>query len=262
MRHPAFALGMTAAERPDARRLGPALERLGYDELWSNDNRRGDGLAALAASAADAPELRLGVGVIALSDHPAATVAERLAASGLDPDRLTLGVGSGASASLALVRDGVAALRRRLPGQPLGVAAVGPRMSRLAGEIGDAVIANWALPDRLRFVRDHVLEGAASSERPTPRLVAYVRTAVGPGAEERLRAEMDRYARAGRHYARAFAAQPDVPIGVAVPSADPAAVAAALEPYRAIADTVVVRGLPSDDGVDAWLEVAAAAAPR
>jgi len=105
-----------------------------------------------------------------------------------------------------------------------------------------------------------VAEGAAGAGRPAPRLVAYVRTAVGPGAAARLQHEMARYARFGAHYARAFADQPEELVGVAVESGDTAAIAAALAPYRGVADTVVVRGLPADDSVETWLEVARSAA--
>lgn len=257
MQHLAF--GITAAARPGAQRLGAELARLGYEELWSNDTPRGDGIAALAATAAGTGLLRLGVGVIALSEQGPARIAERVEQCGIEPGRLIVGVGSGSSASLALVRDGVAELRRLLPDHPIGVAAVGPRMARLAGEVADAVIANWALPDRLGFVRGHAADGAEAAGRPAPRLVAYVRTAVGRGAEDRLRDEMARYAGYGPHYARAFAAQPAEPIGVAVASTDPGGLAAAFAPYRAAADTVVVRGLPAEDDVDSWLEVATAA---
>ncbi|MBW3612907.1 MAG: LLM class flavin-dependent oxidoreductase [Chloroflexi bacterium] len=254
-----LAFGITAADRPGAERLGAELTRLGYEELWSNDTRRGDGLAALAATAAGSDQLRLGVGVIALSEQAPARIAERVEESGLEPGRLVVGVGSGSSASLALVRDGVAELRRLLPEHPIGVAAVGPRMARLAGEVADAVIANWALPDRLGFVRGHVAEGAEAAGRPAPRLVAYVRTAVGPGAEDRLRQETARYAGYGPHYARAFAAQPGQPIGVAIASGDTDELAGAFAPYRDVVDTLVVRGLPAEDDVDSWLEVATAA---
>lgn len=258
---PVHAFGITAGRRPGAARLGRELERLGYDELWSNDTRRVDGIAALAEAASDTHRLRLAVGVIALSEQSPERVAERVRAAGIEPERLVVGVGSGASASLALVRDATAELRRLLPGHRIGVAAVGPRMAHLAGKVADAVVANWALPARLRFVRERVAEGAEAADRPAPRLVAYVRTAIGPGAEERLAAEMARYARVGAHYARAFAAQPEVLVGVAVPSGNPSEVGSALAPYRDVADTLVVRGLPDGDSVDDWLAVAAAADP-
>lgn len=252
-----LGFGITAAERRDHAQLGAELERLGYAELWVNDTGRGDGLATLAAVAPGTKSLRFGVGVIALSQQTPAQIAARVLGAGLPPDRLTLGVGSGSSPSLALVRDGVAELRQLLPGMPIAVAAVGPRMGHLAGEMADAVVANWALPDRLAWIRERLAEGADFAGRPAPRFVAYVRTAVGAGAGQRLRDEMDRYRGYGAHYARAFDAQPDELIGVAVD--DPRQTAAAFAPYRSVVDTIVVRGLPADDTVDAWLEVAATA---
>lgn len=258
--HARTAFGITGTPRPESPRLGAGVEALGYDELWVNDNRRGDGLAALAALGSGTSALAFGVGVVALSEHRPVAIAERVQALPLPPRRLTVGVGSGSSRSLDLVGGGVAELRRLLPDHPLAVAAIGPRMARLAGEIADAVVANWALPERLAEVRELIDEGARAVGRPAPRLVAYVRTTVGPGAEQRLRDEMDRYAGAGAHYARAFADQQGRLIGVAVESGDRSAVATALEPYRSVVDTVVVRGLPATDDVDAWLEIARAAA--
>jgi len=258
----ALAFGITAASRPDHARLGAAVESLGFTELWVNDTRRGDGLAALAEIAPGTATLAFGVGVVALSDHAPEAIARRVAEAGpvLAMDRLTLGVGSGASASLDLVRLGVAELRNLLPGIPIAVAAVGPRMARLAGEVADAVVANWALPERLAVVRERVAEGAATAGRPAPRLVGYVRIAVGPGADERLRREMERYRGfGGGHYARAFAAQPDALVGVA--ASDAAGIRAGLAPYLDVVDTLVVRGLPAHDSVDAWLELARMAAP-
>lgn len=258
--HRIHAFGITAASRSDHARLGRELGRLGYAEVWANDTRRGDGIRTLVELSTGTSALHLAVGVIALSEYSPARVAERVQASGLGAERLTLGVGSGSSASLGLVRDGVVELRRLLPAHTIAVAAVGPRMLHLAGEVADAVVTNWTLPDRLSLQRERIVAGAYSAGRPTPRLVSYVRTAIGRGAEERIRAEMERYRRyGGGHYARAFDEQPGALIGVAVDSGDAAELRAALEPYRAVADTLVVRGLPSDDSVDGWLEIAAAA---
>lgn len=257
--HPRTAFGITAAARPDLARLGRRVEALGYDELWVNDTRRGDGLTTLAPIAAATSGLGLAVGVVALSEQRPTAIAERVHRAGIPAERLTVGVGSGASRSLDLVLMGVAELRNLLPDHEIAVAAVGPRMARLGGEIADAVVANWALPDRLAELRDIISLGASEVGRPAPRLVAYVRTALGPGAAGRLRDDMTRYGSA-RHYARAFADQPDRVFGIAAESGSAEEVAAALEPYRSIADTVVVRGLPATDDVDAWLEIARTAA--
>jgi len=255
-----LAFGITAASRGDHARLGAELQRLGYAELWVNDTPRGDGIATLSEAAADTSTLRFGLGVVALSEHSPSAITKRLAGARLPLDRLTLGVGTGASSSLALVRDGVAELRSLLPDVPIAVAAVGPRMLRLAGEVADAVVATWALPDRVVWTRERLAEGANAAGRHAPRLVLYVRTAIGSGAQSRLRTEMKGYASHGPHYARAFAAQPDRLVGVAVESGDAAELEEALAPYRSVADTVVVRGLPADDAVNAWLEIAASTA--
>jgi len=254
-----LAFGITAARRAAHARLAAELERLGYAEVWSNDTRRGDGVTTLAELASGSTAVRLGLGVVALSEHDPAAIRARLAAAPLPLPRLTLGVGSGGSASLDLVRDGVAELRTALPDTRLAVAAVGPRMLRLAGEIADAVVATWALPERVAWIRERIAEGADAARRRPPSLVLYVRTAVGPGAPARLRADMARYAAYGRHYARAFAEQGERLVGVAVESTDPAEVAGALDPYRRLVDTLVIRALPVSDDVGAWLEVAAAA---
>lgn len=253
-----LAFGITAGTRPNLARLGAEVERLGYIELWSNDTRRGDGVATLAAVAPGTDGLGLALGVVALSEHSPAGIVARLDAASLPRDRLVLGVGSGSSGSLDLVRDGVAQLRSRLPGVPIAMAAVGPRMLRLAGALADAVVATWAVPGRVAWIRDQLADGARAAGRPTPRLILYVRCSLGEGAEVRLRTEMERYAAYGSHYARAFAAQPDGLVGIA--AADAESLRQALSEYQAVADTVVVRAIPVDDSVDAWLEVASAAA--
>lgn len=255
-----LAFGITAASRPDHARLGAALERLRYAELWVNDTRSANGFATLDEIAPGTSTIRFGLGVVALSEHPPSAIAQRLARATLPIERLTLGVGTGASSSLALVRKGVAELRSLLPDVPIAVAAVGPRMLHLAGEVADAVVATWALPDRVSWIREQLVDGANAGGRTPPRLVLYVRTAIGSGAESRLRTEMNRYASYGSHYARAFEAQSDRLVGIAVESGDHAELAAALAPYRILADTVVVRAIPVNDSVDAWIHVAGAAA--
>lgn len=255
-----LAFGVSAGQRAGHDRLAAELARLGYREVWSNDTGRGDGVVTLAQMAAGSASVRLGLGVVALSEHGPMAIARRLTAAGAPLDRLTLGVGAGSSRSLALVRDGVTELRSLLPGVPVAIAAVGPRMLRLGGEVADAIVATWALPERVSWIRERIAEGAETAGRPAPRLVLYLRTAVGPGADKRLRREMERYRRHGGHYARAFEAQGDTPVGAAVESGRQDELRSRLEPYRSLVDTLVIRALPSADGVDAWLDVAAAAA--
>lgn len=257
------SFGITAGERPWLGQLGAALERLGFDTVWTNDGPGRSGIAALGFMAARARRLELGLGVAPLSERSAVEIADEARGAELPSERLVLGIGSGASRSLALVRDGVGELRELLPGQRIAVAAVGPRMCRLAGELADVVLLNWATPARLAWARDHVAAGAAEARRPMPALAAYIRVALGPGARERLAREADRYARRAPWYAAIMREEGDVPIGIAIEDADGVRerLAVALEPYRAVLDEAVVRGLPADDSLDDWLRIAEAAAP-
>lgn len=255
-----FGFGFTAAPRAGLEWLGAEIEALGYDELWANDTSRGSGLAALAACAGGARRLDLCVGVIGLSGHEPPAIVDEVATLRLPRERLILGVGSGSSRSLALVEQGVAELRQRLPDVRLAVAAVGPRMLHVAGQVADVVLLNWAGPFRVAESREHIEAGAAEAGREPPRVAAYVRVAVGPGAEERLAGEIERYTGSGESYARQIQEQGPGLIGVACE--DPMDLAAALAPYRVALDSCIVRALPAGDDVDAWLAVARAAAPR
>lgn len=263
-----LGFGITARSRPGLKRLGRRIEALGYAELWANDTRAGSGLATLADCASGTQRLILGLGVAGLSERTAEALADEVERLGLPRDRLVMGVGSGASHSLKLVREGVASLRRRLSGTPIAVAAVGPRMCALAGELADVVLCNWASPERLAWNRERVAEGAAAADRQPPDLAAYVRVAIGADADQRLQAEAQRYL--GRRSAyrpgraeRAGAPAPTlgeaerIPGGVAV--AGPEALPTALTPYRAVLDRTILRALPENDQVEGWLAVAEAA---
>lgn len=240
--------------------LGPRLEALGYAELWANDGRHRSGLATLAAAGARSPGLDLGVGVVPLSERSPEQVAAEVRVLHLPLDRLILGVGTGDGSSLAVVREGVAALRRLLPGTRLAIAALGPRMCRLGGEVADVVLLNWAFPDRIAWSRERIAEGAAAAGREPPRVAGYVRVAVGPDARERLAAEADRYRGRPRPYVRLFDEQdamgPRVP-GVAAERPEDAP--RLLAPYRDALDGCVVRALPAGESVEELSAIAEAA---
>jgi alkanesulfonate monooxygenase SsuD/methylene tetrahydromethanopterin reductase-like flavin-dependent oxidoreductase (luciferase family) len=161
------------------------------------------------------------------------------------------------------MRAGIAELRGLLPDHAIGLAAVGPRMARLGGAVADVVLLNWAGP-RLASERREVVEaGAMAAGRPVPRIAAYVRVAVGRGSDERLASEQARYVGYGRSYRRVIEAQ--VASGesvIGVVAEEPGGVAPALAGYRSGLDTVVIRGLPAEDTLEAWLDVARAATLR
>lgn len=242
--------------------LAEALQRLGYEDVWANDLPGADGLDTLTVLGAAGPVLRLGLGVAPLDRRPALALGEAVASSALQADSLVLGVGAGFSPRpVPLIREGVAALRGLLPQVRLAVAAMGPGMCRLAGELAaDAVLLNWMVPERIGWARRLVAEGATAAGRDPGQIevAGYVRVAMGSDARERLAREARGYARMA-HYGRHFQAMgaPPEEIGVAAGSAG--GIRNGLAPYRSALDTAVVRALPAMDAVESYLEIAEAA---
>jgi 5,10-methylenetetrahydromethanopterin reductase len=164
--------------------------------------RLGDPYVTLAACAMDTSRVRLGVAVTnPVTRHVAVTAAAVLSLDDLAGGRAVLGIGSGDSAMRTLglepadaegthasrrprLRQAVATLRAILAGQPVGlgsqdvrlagaprripiyIAATGPRMLELAGEIADGVILQVGIhPAALTEALACVRAGAARAGR-------------------------------------------------------------------------------------------------
>jgi alkanesulfonate monooxygenase SsuD/methylene tetrahydromethanopterin reductase-like flavin-dependent oxidoreductase (luciferase family) len=234
-------------------------EALGYSSFWVNHPGATDGLAALATAARETERIALGIGVIPLHTRGPGSIVEGVRTHALPLDRLLLGVGSPNPASLARVRDGVRDLRAALRTR-LVVAALGPKMCRLAGEIADGVLFNWLTPEHARVSAGWVREGARAAGRPAPTLCAYVRVAIGTAACERLEEEGARYAGIpayGAHFDR-MGVKP-VETCVAAQRADE--VGPALARWQGVLDEVVVRAIIARDTVDENLALVRAAKP-
>ena len=242
-----------------ARPLAARCAELGYDSLWSNDHPGAKGLETLAEFAAAAPEVDLGVAVIALDRTPPQEIAADIERLGLDRSRLWVGVGAGFSEKpLTRMRRSLPELRESLPGVRLVLAAMGPRMCTLAGAEFDGAFFNWMTPEFAAGARRKVEAGAAEAGREPPPVFGYVRTAVGPDAAERLAKEESFYRDMHDGYRNHFGrlGEPEGTVGVA--AADRSEVQAKLAAYTAL-DTLVVRGLASAT-VEAMTAVAEAAA--
>jgi alkanesulfonate monooxygenase SsuD/methylene tetrahydromethanopterin reductase-like flavin-dependent oxidoreductase (luciferase family) len=235
-------------------------EAQGYDSFWVNYPGPIDGLAALAVAATETRRIALGVGVVPLHTHGPDRILADVRANALPVDRLLLGVGSPNPGSLGRVRAGIAVLRAHLPAR-LVVAALGPRMCRLAGEVADGVLLNWLTPAHALASADWVRAGAAAAGRSTPRLAAYVRVAVGASGAARLDEEGRRYA-AIPAYADHFARMGVPPVATAVAAPTAAAVSDALVPWEHVLDDVVVRAILERDTTDETLALIRAARPR
>jgi alkanesulfonate monooxygenase SsuD/methylene tetrahydromethanopterin reductase-like flavin-dependent oxidoreductase (luciferase family) len=253
--------GVAAGLDPDvAGPLAARCQELGYASIWANDTPLGLGLETLAVFADAAPDLELGVAVMALDRHEPAEIAGHIDRLGLDRSRLWLGVGSGFdSKPLTRMRDAAAELREALPGVRLVLAAMGPKMCALAGAAYDGVFFNWMTAGFAADARPQVEAGAQDAGRDTPPVFGYVRTAVGEDAADRLAKEESFYRDYSPGYRKHFdrLGEPAGTVGVA--AADPADAEEQLHAYSAL-DVLVVRALASAK-VEPMTALAQATAP-
>jgi alkanesulfonate monooxygenase SsuD/methylene tetrahydromethanopterin reductase-like flavin-dependent oxidoreductase (luciferase family) len=133
-------------------------------------------------------------------------------------------------------------------------------MCALAGEVADGVLFNWLTPEYARRSGEWVREAAVAAGRPVPRLMAYVRLAVGSAAAERLRSEAARYA-AIPAYAAHFARMGVDPLATAVAAPDADAVPAALRRWDGVLDDVALRLVTGGDTAEEHLAAVRAARP-
>ena len=253
--------GVAAGLDPEvATPLAARCEELGYSSMWSNDHPGANGLDTLAAFAKGSDSLDLGVGVMALDRHDPAGINERIESLGLDRGRLLIGVGAGFSdRPLTRMREALPVLRESIPGVRLVLAALGPKMSALAGSGFDGAFLNWMTPESAAGARENVHAGAADAGREPPPILGYVRTAIGDDAAERLAKEESFYRDLHDGYRRQFArlGAPEGTVGVAAPDRD--AAQEELDRYDAL-DVIVVRGLASAT-LESMGAVAVGAAP-
>ncbi len=123
--------------------------------------------------------------------------------------RFTLVIGSGGLQQPApRMRAYLGELRRLLPaGLPLYLAALGPLMLDVAGEVADGVALNWCTADQVAWSRERLAAAARAAGRSVPPIVEYIRTAVDPDAELARRtvgAAALRYALGPADYRRHF----------------------------------------------------------
>lgn len=236
-----------------------AAESLGYDSFWVNHPGTTDGLAMLAQALAVTNQIKLGVGVIPLTTRDPGSIVDGVRQQTLPLDRLLLGIGSPNPGALKRIREGIRAIRASLPVEII-VAALGPKMCRLAGEEADGVLFNWLTPEFARVASEWVRDGAAAVGRRPPTTYAYVRVALGQAAIARLGQEGARY-QGVPAYADHFTRMGKSPVAASIGATTPEEIQAALAQWDGVIDEVVVRAITAGDTAEANLELLQAAAP-
>ncbi len=205
------------------RAVAIAADDAGLEELWLwEDCFLESGIASAAAALAWTSRVHIGVGLLpAPLRNVALTAMEIATLERLFPGRSTIAVGHGVQewmgqvggrpeSPLTLLREYVVALRALLAGEtvttsgryvnldgvtldwppstppPMVVGATGPKTLRLAGELADATILGGGDDlDGVRSARGFIDEGRGDRQDPH-RVIAYLLTAYGDGAQERL----------------------------------------------------------------------------
>jgi alkanesulfonate monooxygenase SsuD/methylene tetrahydromethanopterin reductase-like flavin-dependent oxidoreductase (luciferase family) len=189
---------------PDLARLAEAH---GFDCAWGGEANNKDPTVMLAAIAAVTTKLKIGSAVYHILGRTPATLA--LQAAGLDElsrGRFLLGIGSSNPTiakwhgqaldhPLGRVREYMDITRAALRGEklsfagkyfsaqsfkmafkpsgraiPIYLAAFGPKMTRLAGEISDGVLINMANPAEIRRIAEEARLGAQQAGKDPARL--------------------------------------------------------------------------------------------
>lgn len=213
------------------RDLVRTADAAGLDELWLwEDCFWGGGIATASAVLGWTDRLRVGVGLLPVPLRNVALTAMEIATlHRLFPDRAVIGVGHGVQdwmeqvgarveSPMTLLREYLTALRALLRGDKVSVAgryvrldevaldwppasapavlagATGPRSLRLCGEAADGtILVAGTTTDGVRAARRLVEEGRAAGGRTEPHSVtAYLLVATGPGADERIAADLRR----------------------------------------------------------------------
>jgi len=176
-------------------------QALGYDDVWFSDTGYPDPLTLAATVATHVRRLRIGVAVVPVYTRTPAVLASTAATlHELSQGRFLLGLGTSShriiedwhglvlDRPLARVRQTVELLRAMLAGQrtdyqgqslrsrgfrmrggpwpvPLYIAALRPRMLRLAAAVGDGVVLNLFPRDALGSILGHIHDGAVEAGR-------------------------------------------------------------------------------------------------
>ena len=229
----------------DFRSLARMAEERGYETLWMTEGSGGrDALTQLTAIAGATSRLKVGTGILPIYGRtPLMTAMSAAGLASVSGGRFILGLGVGNRRAvetghgvpyhrpLARLRETIDIVRRLLRGEtvdsrgrafrvegaslgeaapapvPIYIAALGPRMLELAGEMADGVLLSWTGGDFLERSIERVHAGAERAGRDPSEIdiAGYVRVAVVDDSETAhagLRRQIARYS--GNPYYRAF----------------------------------------------------------
>lgn len=252
--------GIDATVSPDvAAAVAVHVEELGYASFWVNGSPS-NGALDIIERAAEHTSLDLGVGVFPLPQITAADLISEVRQRNLPEDRLWLGVGSSRKpGALTEVRQAVHTLRTELDVR-IVTAAVGPKMTALAGEVAGAVIFTWWVAAEVRRSRELLEQSAAAANRQPPTVVSYLRCALLPQAAAAV-AQRANFYDTIPHYREVFARNGMTAVDTVITGTSRAELLPGIESEESVVDIPVIRAIPAEDTFAALSELVVACAP-
>jgi F420-dependent oxidoreductase-like protein len=206
---------------------GRLAEEVGLETVWISEAWGRDAFLALAAVAASTHRIKLGTGIVNVYSRSPATIAMAITTlDELSNGRAILGLGSSGAAvverwhglhyqrPLTRLHETITIVRQILSGNtvnlqgrifqvsdfqlavqppthtiPIYLAALGPKMLRLAGSIADGVLLYLCPMSKIAYAIAHVREGANLAGRPSASVdvAAFLPTFVSENREEARR---------------------------------------------------------------------------
>jgi probable F420-dependent oxidoreductase len=217
--------------------LSAQAEKNGFEAVWVPEGGGRDSLTSLATIAMKTEKVKLGTGILPIfARTPTNTAMGAAGMAAVSDGRFMLGLGVGHAptvesrdgipfkAPMTRMRETIQIIKALLAGEevnftgkqfkltgasmgaatpkikvPIYIAALGPQMLEMVGELADGVLMNWTAVDYLKEAIGHIKLGAEKAGRDPNEIdiAGYVRVAVGDDvsvSRDSLRYQVARYA--------------------------------------------------------------------
>ena len=221
----------------DYQELSSQAEKNGFEAVWVPEGGGRDSLTSLATIAMKTDAVKLGTGILPIfARTPTNTAMGAAGMAAVSDGRFLLGLGVGHAPPvesrdgipfnqpMTRMRETIQIIKALLSGEevnftgkqfkitgasmgaatpktkvPIYIAALGPQMLEMVGELADGVLMNWTAVDYLGEAIGHIKRGAEKAGRDPNEIdiAGYVRVAVGDNLTESrvsLRRQVARYA--------------------------------------------------------------------
>ena len=221
----------------DYQELSSQAEKNGFEAVWVPEGGGRDSLTSLATIAMRTEKVKLGTGILPIfARTPTNTAMAAAGMAAVSNGRFMLGLGVGHAPTvesrdgipfkqpMTRMRETIQIVKLLLAGEkvnftgkqfkltgasmgastpktkvPIYIAALGPQMLELVGELADGVLMNWTAVDYLGEAIGHIRRGAEKAGRDLSEIdiAGYVRVAVGDdvsASRNSLRYQVARYA--------------------------------------------------------------------